>query len=91
MDAADTTDVGVRELRSHLSRYLDRVKRGEELTITERGVPIARIVPARRRPVLDQLVAEGLVTPPTHPDGWRPETRIAATGSVSDLVIEQRR
>jgi prevent-host-death family protein len=39
--------VGVRELRQNLSRYLDRVKRGEGLTVTEHGRVVARLVPAR--------------------------------------------
>lgn len=37
----------VAELKAHLSRYLRRVKAGEEILITERDVPVARIVPAR--------------------------------------------
>lgn len=39
--------VGVRELRQNLSRYLERVKEGETLTITERGREVARLVPSR--------------------------------------------
>jgi prevent-host-death family protein len=39
--------VGVRELRQHLSRYLDRVKAGEALVVTERGCEVARLVPSR--------------------------------------------
>ena len=38
--------VGVRELRQNLSRYLERVKRGETLTVTERGHEVARLVPS---------------------------------------------
>lgn len=38
--------VGVRELRQNLSKYLDRVKAGEGLTVTERGRVVARLVPA---------------------------------------------
>jgi prevent-host-death family protein len=38
--------VGVRELRQNLSRYLDRVKGGEDLIVTERGRMVARVVPA---------------------------------------------
>lgn len=41
---ADT--VGVRELRQNLSRYLDRVKQGEGLVVTERGREVARLVPS---------------------------------------------
>jgi prevent-host-death family protein len=38
--------VGVRELRQNLSRYLERVKVGEDLIVTERGRVVARLVPA---------------------------------------------
>lgn len=52
--------VGVRELRQNLSVYLERVKRGEALTVTEHGsaVAILRPLPAESSP-LDRLVAEG--------------------------------
>ena len=38
--------VGVRELRQNLSRYLERVKDGETLLVTERGREVARLVPS---------------------------------------------
>ena len=41
-----TDAVGVRELRQNLSRYLERVKDGEALVVTERGRVVARLVPA---------------------------------------------
>ena len=37
--------IGVRELRQHASRWLDRVQDGESFTITDRGKPIARLLP----------------------------------------------
>lgn len=37
--------VGVRELRQNLSRYLDRVKAGEVLVVTEHGREVARLIP----------------------------------------------
>ena len=37
--------IGVRELRQHASRYLERVSRGETLEVTDRGRPVARLVP----------------------------------------------
>ena len=43
---------------------LARVERGEVVEITNRGRPIARIVPISADP-LDDLVAAGTVTPPT--------------------------
>lgn len=38
--------VGVRELRQNLSRYLQQVKAGESLVVTERGHEVARLVPS---------------------------------------------
>jgi prevent-host-death family protein len=38
--------IGVRELRQNLSRYLDRVKAGEDLLVTERGRVVARLIPS---------------------------------------------
>ena len=37
----------VSKLKAALSEYLARVKQGEEVLVTERGKPIARIVPIR--------------------------------------------
>ena len=42
------TTVGVRELKNRLSSYLRRVKQGEEVSVTERGMVIARLVPVER-------------------------------------------
>ena len=37
--------IGVRELRQHASRYLARVANGEAIEVTDRGRPVARLVP----------------------------------------------
>ena len=41
--------IGARELRTHLSKLLDRVARGEHLTITKHGKPVAQLVPVTTR------------------------------------------
>ena len=41
--------VNVHEAKTHLSRLLQRVAAGEEITISNRGTPVARLVPAKRR------------------------------------------
>ena len=38
-------EVGIRELKQHLSEYLDRAERGEVVTVTDRGVPKAVLGP----------------------------------------------
>jgi prevent-host-death family protein len=64
---AQEVEVGVRDLRDHLSRYLERVKAGEELTVTEHGRPIARLVGPRPLDRWDELVARGLIRPALRP------------------------
>lgn len=54
--------IGVRELRQHASRYLERVSRGETLEVTDRGRLVARLVPIATDP-WDDLVASGRVLP----------------------------
>jgi prevent-host-death family protein len=85
--------VGIRELRNNLRAYLNRVKNGEEVTITERGKVVARLssVSAERK-TLEDLAAAGLVTLAKRPkEPVREEDLIPVRGSVSDIVIEQRR
>jgi len=59
--------VGVRELRQNLSVYLARVKNGETLEVTEHGRPVAQLGPRRAAVVsiIDQMIADGRITPAT--------------------------
>jgi prevent-host-death family protein len=87
--------VGVRDLKNRLSHHLKRVRAGVRLTVTERGRPIATLVPveavdddmewARR------MVAEGRAHwSGGKPTGSKHPPRITG-GSVSDAVLEDRR
>lgn len=86
--------VGVRELKDQLSNYLDRVKAGEEITVTEHGRPIARL--SRVGASLDrmaELVAAGVVVPPAEPRRRLPTKGVKVVGGASALaesVAEQR-
>jgi len=86
------SEVGIRELKNGLSGYIDRVRDGEEVIVTDRGRPVARLsaldAPHDR---LAELVAAGVVRPPSSPQRYLPKRRIKAKGSVSELVAEQRR
>jgi prevent-host-death family protein len=90
--ATSRVEVGVRDLKNNLSRYLDRVRDGEEVIVTDRGTPVARLS-ALDHPTdrLAALVASGAVRAPIRTTRHRPARRIKAKGSVSDLVAEQRR
>ncbi|MCB0978815.1 MAG: type II toxin-antitoxin system prevent-host-death family antitoxin [Acidimicrobiales bacterium] len=90
--ATSRVEVGVRDLKNQLSRYLDRVQQGEEVIVTERGRPVARISALDRSDDrLAALVASGVVRPPRSTSRRRPVRRIEPRGPVSELVAEQRR
>ena len=42
-------EVNIREAKTNLSKLLRRVAAGEEITITKSGVPVARLVPVKRK------------------------------------------
>lgn len=50
--------IGVRELRQHASRYLERVRSGETIEITDRGRLVAQLVPPRDS-AYERLAAQG--------------------------------
>ena len=92
------TQVGVRELRAHLSRYVGEVGRGRSIVVTDRGLPVARLVGVDELPPgLERLIADRLVRLPARPASsprtWRrPRVKDPdAEGSVADLVVQQRR
>jgi prevent-host-death family protein len=41
-------EAGIREARQNLTALIDEVRKGHEVTITDRGKPVARLVPPRR-------------------------------------------
>jgi prevent-host-death family protein len=49
--------IGVRELRQNASRYLEDVAAGESIEITDRGHPVARLVPITGDPWQDLINA----------------------------------
>ena len=65
------TSIGIAKLRASLSECLARVKAGEEVLITERGQPIARVVPlvgaASWGPRIARLVSKGRLRLPEDP------------------------
>ena len=86
--------VGIRQLRNEVSSILAQVREGERVTITDRGRPVAQIIPFPVDTVegrLRDLVARGEATW----SGGRPEGRsrpIEIAGPpVADAIVEDRR
>ena len=93
--------VGIRELKNHLARYLRSVRQGRSIIVTKRGKPIARLVPlppagqSALSPDIEdrlwELTSEGVLA-------WSgrtfqlPEPAAANPSDyqLSDLVVEDR-
>ena len=56
--------IGIRELRQHASRFLRDAQRGETIEITDRGRPVARLVPPAGGGAVERLIAAGRLRPP---------------------------
>ncbi|UCG14080.1 MAG: type II toxin-antitoxin system prevent-host-death family antitoxin [Deltaproteobacteria bacterium] len=89
--------VGIKELKNNLSRYLSHVKKGEDVLITERGKPIARIIQEEPgseswRDALSALMVKGMVTLPSQKIDKDIDAPIEVPGKpVSEMAIEDRR
>lgn len=86
-------DVAISELRSNLRAWVDHARAGEDIVVTERGIPVARLVPVDAAGIIERLERDGIITRATTTKRPRSTTRsrVRATGSVSDLVTELRR
>ena len=64
--------VPISELKARLSEYLAGVRAGEEIIVTDRGRPVARIAPVKGESGvdgrIDRLVRTGQITPPADAD-----------------------
>lgn len=84
-------DVAISDLRANLKTYIERAAAGERVVVTDRGVPVARIVSADHEELLDRLAREGVVTRASRPKSRASKgRRVKATGPVADLVSEMR-
>lgn len=88
-------NVSVRDLKSGLSGYLQRVQRGEAIVVTSRGQPIASLVPLRAPvPVAGRLQALPWIDAGSggKPRGARHPVRVEpGQKSLSQIVMEGRR
>ncbi len=85
-------DVSVSNLRAHLSDWLNRVQDGEDVVVTDRGTPVARIIRVTASDLLEDLEKEGLLARPTSLDRPRADDipRVHAKRSIAELVSSQR-
>jgi prevent-host-death family protein len=86
-------DVAVTDLRAHLSTWLERAREGDEIVITDHGVPVARLLGLTATATLERLTADGVIGRPTV--AQRPTAagrqRPRPLHPVADIISEQRR
>ena len=90
-------NAGIKEVKNNLSRLIAQVKKGEEILITDRGKPVARIVQEKPdkqsiHQVLGTLAQKGLVVLPSRNILRTNISPVTINGkNVSEMVIEDRR
>jgi len=80
------TQVGLKTLKNKLSEYVRRAASGETIVITDRGRPIAEIVPPKPKPesVIERGIREGWIRPAVRGPDWPPKGK-----PVAGLTFEQ--
>jgi prevent-host-death family protein len=86
--------VGVRELRQNLSVYLDKVKDGQTLQVTEFGRVVALLspMPAEKLSPFERMVREGRAMPPkgSLKDRRPPQPAPPGTPSTEEMLAADR-
>ena len=86
-----TAAVGIKELKTRLSDYVDRTREGECFLVTDRGEPVAELIPlSPERRAISKLAAEGAVEwRGGKPKGLR---GVVVRGEpVSETIVRDRR
>ncbi len=88
--------VGIRELKAHLSAYVKWAEAGHDITITDHGRPAARLVapdPTSADLIPESLrlgFAEGWISPAPSRRPLRPIDRVASAMSIEQLLADDR-
>lgn len=85
------SEVGVAQLRRALKDWVARAQAGDEVVITDRGKPVARLTGIDVPMTLQRLVDEGRVSQPRqsrpHARGMK---RVRGRGPASEYVVKER-
>ena len=82
-------NVGIRELKAHLSEYVRKAAGGELILVTDRGRPVAKLEGLGGASMVEQGIAEGWITPPAR-SGLTPAVYEKASLSSMEVIDEDR-
>ena len=87
-------NVGIKELKAHLSAHLARVKAGDTVVITDRGKPVAKLVPAAAQdlpaPVARLLAADEASWSGEPLPAFEPIAIATGAKTIAQLIAEDR-
>lgn len=83
-------NVGIREVKAHLSEYVRRASQGEVVTITDRGRVTALLVAPHSLSNIEQGLAEGWITAPTVRGALPAVPRFLASVTSAQILDEDR-
>lgn len=82
-------NVGIRELKAHLSEYVGKAAAGEHIVVTDRGKPVAQLSPLDDQSTLERGIEEGWITPARR-SGLEPIVPCKSNLSTADVLDEDR-
>lgn len=82
-------NVGIRELKARLSEYVRKAAGGEQILVTDRGKPVARLEGIGGSSMVETGIAEGWITPPAR-SGLTPAVYYKASRSTMEVIDEDR-
>ena len=91
-----TTIVGIRDAKIHLSRFLKIVQQGNEVILTDRGRPVGKIVPiqANELPLsarLKKMEEQGLLGVLSDNYKKKPPSPIPVPGNIAQVFLREDR
>ena len=85
-------DISVRDLKAHLSEYLQRVEAGATFVVKNRNRAVARIIPERAAPLVDRMrTIAGISWAGGKPKGMKSPQPASPGRLISDMVLDDRR
>jgi prevent-host-death family protein len=92
----EPTTVGIREAKINLSKLLKLVKKGREVVLTDRGVPVGKIVPIEEETLplearVSRLESQGVIEPGPHKGQQKIPLPIPIPDDLAQRILREDR
>lgn len=90
------TSVGIRDAKMHLSKYLKMVQQGAEVTITDRGRPVGKIIPIHTKEMplkerIKRMEDRGQIEPVTAEGQVKIPPPIPVPNGIAQQLLQEER